>query len=42
VPAAGQGFQTDGVQIDILESSETQVLRARLTRLGERKKESDA
>jgi putative hemolysin len=41
VPTPGQGFQTDGVQIDILESSETQVLRARLTRLGERKKEPD-
>jgi putative hemolysin len=36
VPPQGHRFQTDGVQIDVLESSETQVLRVRLTRLGER------
>ncbi len=35
VPRAGERFDTGGVQIDILEATETQVVRARLTRLDE-------
>lgn len=42
VPPPGHRFQTDGVQIDVLESSETQVLRVRLTRLTERKDEEES
>jgi putative hemolysin len=35
VPRAGERFDTGGVQVDILEATETQVVRARLTRLDE-------
>ena len=35
VPPEGESFETAGVKIDILEATETQVLRARLTRLVE-------
>jgi putative hemolysin len=35
VPAEGHSLQTDGVRIDILDATETQVLRARLTRVAE-------
>ncbi len=34
VPTQGQSLETAGVRIEILEASETQVLRARLTKLG--------
>lgn len=34
VPIAGEAFMTAGVRIEITEASETQVLRARLTRAG--------
>ena len=33
VPAQGDSFEAAGVRIDIVEASETQVLRARVTRL---------
>jgi putative hemolysin len=35
VPAEGHTLEADGVRIDILDATETQVLRARLTRLAE-------
>jgi putative hemolysin len=35
VPEAGESLSRDGVKIEILESTETQVLRARLTRLAD-------
>ncbi|MDA0329102.1 MAG: CNNM domain-containing protein [Gemmatimonadetes bacterium] len=35
VPRIGETFETGGVRIEILDASETQVLRARLTKLGE-------
>jgi putative hemolysin len=35
VPPQGHTFQTDGIRIDILDATETQVLRARLTRVAE-------
>ena len=41
VPRAGERFETGGVQIDILEATETQVVRARLTRLDEASVERD-
>lgn len=41
VPSPGERFRVDGVQVEILEASETQVLRARLTRLGEREVEAE-
>ena len=41
VPSPGQRFRVDGVQVEILEASETQVLRARLTRLEEREEEAE-
>lgn len=36
VPDKGETFETEGVQIEVVEATETQVRRARLTRLGER------
>jgi putative hemolysin len=41
VPPPGHRFQTDGVQIDVLESSDTQVLRVRLTRLTQREEQEE-
>lgn len=41
VPSPGERFRVDGVQVEILEASETQVLRARLTRLEEREEEAE-
>jgi putative hemolysin len=36
VPAAGEVLEREGVRIEVLEATETQVLRARVTRLGPR------
>ncbi len=36
VPDKGERFETEGVQIEVIEATETQVRRARLTRLAER------
>lgn len=42
VPEIGESFDRSGVRIDVVEATETQVLRARLTRLpGERAMEAD-
>lgn len=38
VPDKGARFETEGVQIEIVEATDTQVRRARLTRLGERER----
>lgn len=42
VPDRGERFETDGVRIEILESSDTQVLRARIRRLGAREEVAEA
>lgn len=41
VPSEGENFQTAGIRIEILEASETQVLRARLTKLGDSASKQD-
>lgn len=41
VPPPGASFEREGVLLEILEATETQVVRARLTKLGERERGSD-
>lgn len=42
VPDKGERFETEGVQIEVVEATETQVRRARLTRLTERQRPEEA
>ena len=42
VPATGDSFEEAGVRIEIIEATETQVVRARLTRLDEQPAERDS
>lgn len=41
VPDTGERFETEGVQIEVVEATDTQVRRARLTRLREREEVGD-
>ena len=42
VPSSGESLERDGVRIDVLEALDTQVLRARLRRMGELHESGDA